>query len=105
MNSFTLPSFETFQESLRGQKTERASLDEYKELYDMFLEGLPSIETPTLIIFAGGPGTGKTTYRKKHFGSHTNFHIHDLDEVMLRLQGYKGTVLQYPPVLEQGGNC
>jgi predicted ABC-type ATPase len=57
-------------------------------LYDHFIHGLTAESNPRLIAIGGSPGSGKTTYRKQYL-SLSNVHVHDMDEVMIRLPGYQ----------------
>ena len=57
-------------------------------LYQEFLHPLTPVENPMLIAIGGGPGAGKTTFRKQ-FMKTENVHLHDMDEVMIRLPGYQ----------------
>lgn len=59
-----------------------------KPLYDHFLGSLTPSMRPFLIAIGGSPGSGKTTYRKQ-FLELENTHLHDMDEVMIRLSGYQ----------------
>ncbi len=88
-NPPSIVTFEDFQKYIAGQESARVTLAEYKTLYAAFLAGLTPSEQPMLLILAGGTGTGKTTYRKKHFGNVKNTHIHDMDEILIRLDGYQ----------------
>src|SRR3569832_832150 len=63
-----------------------------EELYDKFLKPLAPASHPLLIAIGGSPGSGKTTFRNK-FLVMENFHIHDMDEVMVLLPGYKRDVV------------
>lgn len=82
-------SFDCFLNFIQGQKVDCVSLGEYKVLHKIFLQDLTPSKQPKLIIVAGGPGTGKSTYRKKYLESLENFHIHDMDEILVRLKGYQ----------------
>lgn len=68
----------------------------WKELYDTFLKGLCSENKPFLFAIGGGPASGKTTFRRQctHF---SNMHIHDMDEVVIRLAEYKKDCAQLGP--------
>ena len=89
-------SFQGFLDSIQNQEAKNVSLKEYKHLYEVFLKDLTSsTEQPKLIIFSGGPGAGKTTYRKKYFENLNNFHIHDMDEVLVHLKGYQKDLQNY----------
>lgn len=59
-----------------------------KMLYEQFLDGLTPDNQPYLIALGGSSGSGKTTFRKK-FLKMENVHLHDMDEVMIRLPGYQ----------------
>jgi len=82
-------TFEGFQDFIVGHTSAQVTLAEYQIIYKALLGGLTQSEQPKLIIFGGGPGTGKTTYRMHHFGSFENTHVHDMDEVLVRLDGYQ----------------
>lgn len=77
--------FLQFVEIKQGHKDNEAVL---KILYDEFLDGLTPCRQPNLIAVGGSPGSGKTTFRKT-FLNMKNVHLHDMDEVMVRLPGYK----------------
>lgn len=64
-------------------------LDLYNVFYNVFLKDLSPLEKPSLIIFAGGPGSGKTTARREYMKDFQNFHLHDIDEVFIRLKSYQ----------------
>jgi predicted ABC-type ATPase len=59
----------------------------WQMLYEQFFTGISPSSKPTLIAIGGGPGSGKTLFRRSL--NLTNVHVHDLDEVMIRLPGYQ----------------
>lgn len=71
-------------------KTQPKQVDEtiLKDLYATFLQDLTPQEKPFLLAIGGGPGSGKTTFRKQ-LQDIKNLHLHDMDEVMVRLPGWK----------------
>jgi len=82
-------SFAHYIASLPEHGTKKVSVDEDKMLYELFFQDLKPVNPPNLVIFAGGPGTGKTTFRNKKFSIIKNYHLHDMDEVLIRLKGYQ----------------
>jgi predicted ABC-type ATPase len=69
----------------RGHQEHEEAL---KVLYENFLDSLSPVEQPLLIAIGGSPGAGKTTFRKACLKTE-NVHLHDMDEVMVRLPGYQ----------------
>lgn len=69
----------------------------FTDLYDYFLKDLTPEETPFLLAIGGGPGSGKTTLRKQLQGNFKNIHIHDMDEVMVRLPGWQKDLELFGP--------
>jgi predicted ABC-type ATPase len=59
------------------------------DLSSFFFENLTPEEHPLLIAIGGGPCSGKTTWRRKMQSGLKNYFLHDMDEVMVRLTGYK----------------
>ena len=59
------------------------------DLSSFFFKDLVPEENPTLLAIGGGPCSGKTTWRRKMQAELTNYFLHDMDEVMVRLPGYK----------------
>lgn len=57
-------------------------------LFEKFFSSLMATSQPKLIILGGSPGAGKTYYRR-NFLALPHFHIHDMDEVLIRLPGYQ----------------
>jgi len=57
--------------------------------YNDFFSGLTAQKSPKIIALAGTSGAGKTTYRKKYLKSLVNYHVHDMDEILIRLPGYQ----------------
>ncbi|MBS0615821.1 MAG: zeta toxin family protein [Verrucomicrobia bacterium] len=76
-------NFEKFSQAIGDQ----ADISILQQLYNSFLEGLKPEEQPIILAVGGGPGSGKTTWRREQ--NSRNFHIHDMDEVMIRLPGYQ----------------
>lgn len=70
-------------------------------MYESFFSKLESEKNPKIITLGGGPGAGKTTFRKKHLkiGLANNYHIHDLDETLILLPGYQEMLKKEGPVL------
>jgi diamine N-acetyltransferase len=60
-------------------------------MFQTCFEGLQPDTNPKIIVLGGGPGSGKTTFRKKHLhkGSNNNYYIHDMDETLVLLPGYQ----------------
>lgn len=52
-----------------------------------FLASAAQSDKPELLAFAGGSGSGKTTYQTK-FGKKEGYFLHDMDVVMVRMPGY-----------------
>jgi predicted ABC-type ATPase len=79
-------------------KTHPKQIDEtiLKDLYVAFLQDLTSQKKPLLIAIGGGPGSGKTTFRKQ-LQNLKNVHLHDMDEVMVRLPGWKKDFILFGP--------
>lgn len=84
-----------FMNFISNDKDSNVSDLEYRNLYMTFFSNIKPSNNPEIIILAGGPGSGKTTFRKKYFDKLKNFQLHDVDEVILRLQGYKSDVKKY----------
>ncbi len=59
-----------------------------KILYSEFLDNLSPSDQPFLTAIGGSPGAGKTTFRKQMLKLE-NVHLHDMDEVMIRLPCYQ----------------
>ncbi len=76
--------FLQFAVSKQGHQNE----DVLKMLYEQFFSSLSPTNKPILIALGGSPGSGKTTFRKTCLDT-KNFHIHDMDEVMVLLPGYQ----------------
>lgn len=85
----------------KGQKMKLS--DESKEkLIGRFLGNPQSIinsntKSPTIYVLAGGPGSGKTTFRREAFklGTfNTNMHLHEPDEVMRVIPEYQNAINQ-----------
>lgn len=81
----TLADFENY-----IQRETDLKLDEtlIKLLFENFFSNLKPSPHPELIVLGGSPGAGKTHYRRK-FLNPSNFHIHDMDEVLIRLPDYQ----------------
>ena len=61
----------------------------YQKFYRLFLDGLTSQKKPCVIVFAGGPGSGKTTHRRSAQLKLEKAHVHDMDEILIRLPEYQ----------------
>ena len=80
--------FVRFSEGRQGHRENELVL---KSLYEHFLDHLFPSEQPFVVAIGGSPGAGKTTFRKQ-FLKMDNVHLHDMDEVMVRLPGYQEDV-------------
>lgn len=94
----TLSNFLKFVENERGLNFVEEQRVILKMLYDDFLAGLETKEKPLMLAMSGPAGAGKTTYRKNNL-SQSEWHIHDLDEVMAKLPQYKIDVKDIGPKL------
>jgi predicted ABC-type ATPase len=65
------------------------------DLFHRYLEGLAAEDRPLLLAIGGGPGSGKTTLRKKIQETKSNIHIHDMDEVRMRIPGFLDDAKQH----------
>lgn len=59
------------------------------DLSSFFFNNLTPEEHPILLAIGGGPCSGKTTWRRKMQAGLKNYFLHDMDEVMVQLPGYK----------------
>lgn len=71
----------------------------YRDLYEIFLKDLISQENPYLFVIGGSPGAGKTRWRQHVYSQMVNVHLHDMDEVLIRLPGYQKDLAQGEPIL------
>lgn len=94
-NAYAAISQAEFMSFIFSDKDPHVSDSEYKALYKTFFSNIKPSDNPEIIIIAGGPGSGKTTFRKKSLKMLKNFHLHDMDEVIIRLEGYKNDVKKY----------
>src|SRR5436190_24064759 len=81
----TLTNFKNYIHNDTDLKLEESLIE---RLFENFFSNLSSSKQPKLIVLGGSPGAGKTHYRRNFLTSST-FHIHDLDEVLIRLPGYQ----------------
>lgn len=84
-----------FMNFISNNKDPNVSDLEYNNLYKAFFSNIKPSNNPEIIILAGGPGSGKTTFRKEKLNRLENFYLHDVDEVIVRLQGYKADTKKY----------
>lgn len=77
-------SYEDFLRVSGGKTSDEAV---WRMLYEEFFSDISPCSEPVLIAIGGGPGSGKTTFRRSL--SLANVHVHDMDEVMVRLPGYQ----------------
>lgn len=87
--SYTHANEKNFMDFIMNNKVMQVSDIEYKNFYNLFLSNLKFSDSPRIIILSGTPGAGKSTFRKKYLGTIENFHLHDMDEVIANLKGYK----------------
>jgi predicted ABC-type ATPase len=81
-------------------KVENAELQQvYRDLYAEFLKDLTPQKNPLLFAIGGSPGAGKTTWRQHMYSEMTNVHLHDMDEVLIRLPGYQKNLVLGEPKL------
>jgi predicted ABC-type ATPase len=66
-----------------------------EQLYHEFLEDLTSEISPQLIAVGGPSGSGKTRFCKKL--EQENFHMHDMDAVLLLLPSYQKDLKEFGP--------
>lgn len=78
---------EKFLQYIKVENSEMQQI--YKDLYAVFLKDLIPQKNPILFAIGGSPGSGKTTWRQHMYSQMVNVHLHDMDEVLIRLPGYQ----------------
>ena len=81
-------SFHNFMQFVEQRKLNHVSTEDLEMLYQQFLQDLTPSDQPFLIALGGSPGAGKTTLRKQ-LSEQENIHLHDMDEVLVRLPCYQ----------------
>jgi predicted ABC-type ATPase len=84
---FVRANEENFLQHMKAENSEMRQI--YSKLYEVFLKDITPQENPILFAIGGSPGAGKTTWRQQVYGQMTNVHLHDMDEVLVRLPGYQ----------------
>ncbi len=79
-----LEDFLQFAESRREVEIDGSTIE---LLYEEFLGNLSPSDQPQLFAIGGSPGAGKTTLRRQL--KMENVHLHDMDELLIRLPGYQ----------------
>lgn len=64
-------------------------------LFNELMAGVAPQDEPLIIVVAGSPGSGKTTYRKQHLAEKVGFALRDIDEVIIRLPGYRADLAEH----------
>lgn len=94
---FCIANEENFLQYIKVENSEMQQI--YRDLYAVFLRDLIPQENPSLFAIGGSPGAGKTTWRQHVYSQMVNVHLHDMDEVLIRLPGYQKDLALGEPIL------